>query len=990
MTRTSITAGDLARRGFSDAARASQLVDELLAAHHGDQEEIVSAIAATADPDLCLSALHSLDERATTRVAEVWTDSGWLHRLIVLLGGSRELGRHLFAHPHHLEVLREPGRWEPAVAIRSRVLRTIGAAELADCSVAELGRAAITDPAAADRLRLANRAELIRIATRDLGSTDPAAIVGEIGVELADLADVIMMCAVAIARGQVPGHERVDLAVIALGKCGARELNYISDVDVCWIAEAADPETDPNAALVIATRIAAQTVRICSAHTKAGSIWQVDSGLRPEGDAGPLVRTLGAMAAYYTKWASNWEFQAMLKARPMAGDLDLGKRFCDLVEPLVWRVGEAAHFVADSQAMRERVISLIPPDRADREIKLGAGGLRDVEFSVQLLQLVHGRADERLRTAGTFAGLRTLIEHGYIGRADGAELDSSYRFQRCLEHRVQLFRMRRSHLIPDDPMELRRLARSLGIRDGDELWQQWRRSTHRVRRLQQRVFYSPLLEAVSRIPSGELRLSPARARARLHALGFSDPEAALRHIEALTQGVSRAVEIQRQLLPAMLGWFAQGANPDLGLLAFRQLSESMGATPWYLRALRDEGETAQRVARILSSSRYVGDLLRRDPATVQLLTSDDQLVPRDRPDLFASMAQVVDRHEEPETAIAAVRALRRRELFRLAVGDMAGLIELPELGRGLSDLAAATIQAAISIASADVGGVPSIGVVAMGRWGGGELSYGSDADAMFVVADGVDADGIRAAGRAVARARDLLRRPGPEPVLELDPDLRPEGRQGAMVRTVSSYLSYYQRWASTWELQALVRAAHGCGDKAVTAALFVGLDPLRWSVDGLSEEAVAEIRRIKVRVDRERLPKATDRSRNLKLGPGGLVDVEWTVQLLQLRHAGRIPALRTPSTLPALKALADNGLVTAADADILADAWRLASRLRNAIMIARGRHSDALPTDARELEAIGVLIGRQRGQASELIEQWARASRRAAQVVTRYFWEDAG
>ncbi|MGB3954907.1 MAG: bifunctional [glutamine synthetase] adenylyltransferase/[glutamine synthetase]-adenylyl-L-tyrosine phosphorylase, partial [Brooklawnia sp.] len=840
-------------------------------------------------------------------------------------------------------------------------------------------------PEAADRLRLANKAELLRIAARDLGHPEPAAIVHEVAEDLADLADVVMASALAIARAQVPGHERVRLAVLGMGKCGARELNYLSDIDVVYVAEPADG-VPVDEALQVATRLVAASARVCSGHSAAGTIWQVDTALRPDGNAGPLVRTLASHRAYYQKWAKNWEFQAMLKARPMAGDLELGQQFVDMVAPMVWQAGGQPNFMSEIQAMRQRVISLIPARDRDREIKLGAGGLRDVEFTVQLLQLVHGRIDERLRLRGTLESLAALVEHGYIGRVDGRKLDEAYRFLRVLEHREQLFRLRRTHLMPDNPAELGRLARQVDAEDGPALWQQWRSVTRNVQRLQQRVFYSPLLETVSRLSGDELRLSPEAAADRLRALGFNDPTAALRHIEALTTGLNRTAEIQRQLMPAMLRWFSEGPNPDLGLLSFRRLSDEMGTTSWYMRALRDEGWLAERLARLLSASRYIGELLRRDPSVIQLLGADEIASPRTRDDLTDALGKVIERHsDDTDQAVTAVRGVRRRELFRLAAGDVLDTIDLESLGRGHSDLTGATVQAALDLAVAELGAELPLGVVAMGRWGGQEMGYASDADAIFLVPDDAGPDQLAWADKVVARVRSMLGGPGPEPPLEVDADLRPDGRNGPMVRTLGSYLAYYRKWSSTWESQALLRAGYGAGDRGLVAELLGQLDFRRYPADGITPAQVVEIRRLKGRMEHERATRASF-GQNLKLGPGGLSDVEWTVQLLQLQHAGRLPELRVQSTLDALRALRVADLVDAADAAALERAWRLASELRNKTMLVRGRASDQLPSDPRETASVAMLLGYQHGQASQLMEDWAKAARHAAQVVGRLFW----
>ena len=591
-------------------------------------------------------------------------------------------------------------------------------------------------------MRIAYRGALLRIAARDLCAPEPIEVVDDVADELSDLADAALEAALAIARAKLGADAlKTRLAVVALGKCGAQELNYVSDVDVLYVAEPVlDEDGRPligqDQAITVATRLAAEMTRICSAHTAAGTIWEVDAALRPEGKAGQLVRSLSSHRVYYQKWAKTWEFQAMLKARPSAGDLELGAEFVEMLVPLVWTAAERENFVSDTQAMRKRVVAHIPVREAGRELKLGEGGLRDVEFSVQLLQLVHGRADERLRVRATLPALKALVDNGYVGRDDGKRFAVSYRFLRALEHRIQLFNLRRTHILPDSQTDLRRLGRSLGYADPvHELLSTWKHTTQGVRRLHERLFYSPLLEVVARIPSRELRLTPDAALDRLKALGFADPHAALRHIGALSQGVTRQAEIQRQLLPAMLGWFADAPSPDHGLLAFRQVSEALGTTPWYLRALRDEGAMAERLARILASSRYAVQLLTRAPQTVQMLADDAELVPRERAALQAEMCAAATRQGTAQAGVEAIRAIRRRELFRVAASDILGELDVLDVGVALSDLASATVDATLSVvrSHSEAQPVPTIAVIAMGRWGGREMSYASDADAMFVM-----------------------------------------------------------------------------------------------------------------------------------------------------------------------------------------------------------------------------------------------------------------
>jgi glutamate-ammonia-ligase adenylyltransferase len=986
--RLQTTQGNLARRGFADSAAAERVVQQWDQSY----EPLLELVTSAADPDLALAGLDRLADGDPELVERVMNDPAMARQLIMVLGSSVSLQQHLVAHPEQLNVLASEAVRVPADELRAQLLTAVGADPAADMPVA-------TDQSG-DSLRIAYRGALLRIAARDLCDPEPIEAMPSIAAELSDLADATLEAALAIARAKTgPLALQCRLAIVGLGKAGAQELNYVSDVDVLYVAESASddagtPLLTNEQVATVGGRMAAELSRVCSAHTAAGTIWEVDAALRPEGKAGQLVRTLASHKIYYTKWAKTWEFQAMLKARPSAGDLALGQEFVDMVSPMVWQAAEREHFVSDTQAMRKRVVAHIPARDAGRELKLGEGGLRDVEFSVQLLQLVHGRVDDRLRRRGTLEALKALVDNGYVGREDGKGFGLAYRFLRTLEHRIQLFQLRRTHVLPDSDDDLRRIGRSLGYRDPvREVLSTWKSCTQRVRRLHERLFYSPLLDTVARIPSSELRLTTDSAVDRLKALGYADPSAALRHIAALSQGMSRQAEIQRQLLPAMLGWFADAPNPDHGLLAFRQVSEALGTTPWYLRALRDEGRTAERLAHILASSRYAVQLLTRAPQTVQMLGDDEQLRPRTLESLRVEMRTAARRHSNPVAAVESIRAIRRRELFRTAAGDLLGLNDVLAVGEALADLASATIDAALMVAqdASPAESVPRIAVIAMGRWGGREMSYASDADAMFVMDDAEgEGDRTRIASGIVTEMRKLLTRPGADPVLSIDADLRPEGKGGALIRSLTAYRNYYSRWSSTWELQALVRADALAGDEELGRELLEEIDARRWPEGGLTAAQLTEIRKLKARVEAERLPRGANPAKHTKLGPGGLADVEWTVQLLQLQHAWRIPELRSSRTIEALRAARDAGVLGPIDAAQLEAAWMLASKIRNQIMLVRGRGSDSLPSDNRELAALAELMGYGPGESSHLLADYRRVTRRARGVVNRVFWGETG
>lgn len=987
--RRSSTFTRLLRHGFTDPSAAERLLDSAELSAVRNDPVLLEALGATADPDLALHGLVRLLEAQSDRelLDTVIAAKPLRDRLLGVLGASAALAEHLARHPRdwHALVTYEPRDLHPGIEEFER------------------GLAEADDPVS---LRVAYRRCLLSIAARDVcGTTDLA----ETAAELADLATATLRAALAVARTAAPEDAALcRLAVIAMGKCGGHELNYVSDVDVIFVGEAVDG-ADEGKALRAATKLASHMMRVCSETTVEGSIWPVDANLRPEGRNGPLVRTLSSHLAYYQRWAKTWEFQALLKARPVAGDLELGEQYVEALEPLVWKAAERENFVADVQKMRRRVVENIPVAELDRQLKLGPGGLRDVEFAVQLLQLVHGREDGSLRSGTTLNALQALAAGGYVGRADAAQLDDAYRFLRSMEHRIQLYRLRRTHLVPEDEADLRRLGRSLGLRTDPvtELNREWKRHASVVRRLHEKLFYRPLLDAVAQLGAGETRLSTGAARERLVALGYADPASALRHLEALASGVTRKAAIQRTLLPVLLGWFAESADPDAGLLNFRKVSDALGKTPWYLRLLRDEGAAAENLARVLSAGRLAPDLLMRAPEAVALLGDGDGggLDPRGRAGLEQEILSAVGRADGAVQAVTAARGVRRRELFRTAAADIVGSYGtetqpaepdqgalMDRVGDAVSDLTAATLAGTLRAVVRDGWGdtLPTrFAVIGMGRFGGHELGYGSDADVLFVhePCEGVDErEAFQAANKVVSEMRRLLQLPSADPPLLIDADLRPEGKSGPLVRTLTSYEAYYRRWSLVWESQALLRAEPVAGDEELGRRFVELIDPLRYPAAGLGDDAVREIRRLKARMESERLPRGADPKLHTKLGPGGLSDVEWTVQLTQMRHGAEVPELRTTRTRAGLAAARAAGLISAEDAQVLDEAWVLATRVRNAVMLVRGRAGDTFPTEARELASVGRYLGYEAGHVGDMLDDYRRTARRARGVVEELFY----
>ena len=998
-------AARLTRLSFEDGVRAGELLGaaplrwwdpERNEPTGPDAAVVIAAIGRTADPDAVLGTLVDLADApaGADLPAALETEPQLRARLLAVLGVSTELATQLRAHPADWRVLL--GDLD-ATGVPSRLAAAVGADAAHPVTGTGGSRATVTGPEAVVALRTAYRRELLAIAGRDLaGDLD----LQEVTELLADLAGHTLQAALAVAAaGLAPDAAACRLAVIAMGKTGARELNYISDVDVVFVAEPAEDDAAADAALATATRLAADLMRVCRAAT-----WEVDANLRPEGKDGALVRTLASHAAYYQRWASTWEFQALLKARPVAGDADLGRAYLDAIAPLVWTAAERPDFVADVRAMRQRVLANIPASLAERDIKLGRGGLRDVEFAVQLLQLVHGRGDESLRVAETLPALAALRDGGYVGREDAVSLIDAYRFLRATEHRLQLRRLQRTHELPADPDRLLWLGRAMGFRpdrrgDARAVFEaEWNLHAREVRRLHEKLFYRPLLESVARVPSEGLRLTPAEAGRRLAALGFADPQAALRHIEALTAGLTRRAALQRALLPVLLDDFADAPEPDAGLLAYRKLSEDLGATPWYLRLLRDGDAVAARLAYVLGFSRYVARMLGRSPESLQLLGASEQLKPRVPAELAAAMADSARRQDDPESAVGAARAVRRQELLRTAFADLLGVSDVAEVCSALSVTTEAMLETALQVAMravADSWNVDELPIrftiIAMGRLGGAEVGYSSDADVMFVHedVDGDEQSAARAANEVAGRLRALLGAPSStDPPFTVDADLRPEGRNGPLSRSLGAFANYYARWSSPWEAQALLRARPIAGDADLGDRFVELVDPVRYPPEGIKPADLVEIRRLKGRIDSERLPRGADPTTHTKLGRGGLGDIEWTVQLLQLRHGADVPALRTTRTLAALVAAGEAELLPVDQAEVLGTAWRFATRVRNALMLVRDKPGDQLPTVGTELVAVARVLGYPPGSdPGQLVDDYRRAARRARRVVEAVFYD---
>ncbi|MGH9244159.1 MAG: bifunctional [glutamine synthetase] adenylyltransferase/[glutamine synthetase]-adenylyl-L-tyrosine phosphorylase [Acidimicrobiales bacterium] len=883
-------------------------------------------VLATFDDAIERSAAPAAVRRAFERLAtshpdlpdRLAADHTLVESVVAVVAASRSLTRLLETDPAALDVLADLDTRRP----------------LAD------------DVEPADLVRW-KRLEFLRIAARDLLGRVPLETTGAaLAVLAADVFEAVFRV--------VDVH---DLAVIGMGKLGGSELNYASDVDVLFVGGAADRQA----------RALVDVARRC---------FRIDLNLRPEGRDGALVRSLESYEAYWERWAQPWEFQALLKARAVAGDPDLREAFARSAAEHLWGRTFTADDLRSLRSLKSRAEAEIARrGLTEREIKRGRGGIRDVEFAVQLLQIVHGPLDPELRSPTTLTALAELADAGYVSRDDADQLADAYRSLRTIEHRLQLVDERQVHAVPSDPEALDHLARMLGYRSRpsasaiEQFEGELGRHQATVRTIHERIWFRPLLEAFS--ATGRRLLAPEAAAARLTAFGFTDVDRTRQAVAELTRGLTRSSRLMQQLLPLLLNWLSESPDPDLGLLGLRHLAAGAPRSTAMATAFRESPEVARRLCILLGTSRRLGTLFRHNPDLIPRLADPEGLRLRSRAELVAVMRSAAGWRTDIAERQAALKRLTDRELVPVATTDVFDLADVPAVGAALTALAEAALEAALEALRPPV----PFTIVAMGRFGGAELSYASDLDVLFVY-DGSTSTDFEAAEKLATAVMAFVGQGVPK-LYDIDADLRPEGRQGPLARSVDSYRSYFERWAEPWERLAMVRARPVAGDLDLGRRFLDTVDPLVWR-GGLSDGDRREIRRVKARVERERIPPHEDPQFHLKLGKGSLSDVEFTAQLLQLQHG-----IRSPGTMAALEALAAAHVLAPADHEVLAEAYRFCERTRNRLFLITDAPSDSLPQQAERLSRLARSLGMTPG---ELRDEHRRLTRRSRRVVERLFY----
>ncbi len=929
-------------------------------------------IERSADPVGVTVALERVVDANPVAAERIDADPELRSALIAVVAASPWLARVCTTDPAALDILAHLDQPRELVADSAGSGRRADAGSNAGHTAPGSGRD--QSPVAPDLAR-AKRLETLRIAARDLLGLDD---VEAVGAGLSRLASGLLQLAWDLTTERHPDWGVSDpdaggLAVIGLGKLGGGELNYSSDVDLLLVAPTAPPGSapfDPRAFLDLARHA-----------------WRVDLDLRPEGRAGPLIRTLRSYLAYWDRWAETWEFQALLKARVVAGNRLLGASFEQEAAARVWGRPFGADELRQVRRLKARAEQAVTRrGLADRELKAGTGGIRDIEFAVQLLQLVHGRADPGLRSPATLPALRALAAGGYIAPEDASALEAAYRFLRTVEHRLQLYEDEQVHTVPSQQEARVRLARVLGYRDrasGTAVAQfesDLRLHRTRVRWIHERLFFRPLLESftAARAEEGGARLlSPEAVVERLQAFGFTDAARTSQAVRELTRGFSRSSQLMSQMLPILLDWLSISPDPDAGLLGLRTLATGPHRRDQLIALCRESPEAARQLCQLIGTGPRFVRAFERQPDLLGGLATGESLADRSRAELDERAAGWLRWRSGEAGLERGLQLFTRAEILRIAARDALDLVGVDATGVALTDLAESVVDAALRIVAPPF----PFAVIGMGRLGGRELAYTSDLDLLFVYEAPPAWSSADAAAQAEAVAGALVRLLGGSTpatgLYRVDTALRPEGRQGPQARSLEAYAVYYERWAQVWERQALLRGRVIAGDADLGDRFTALASAFVWDRP-IGPNDFREIRRTKARIERERVPPSDDPKFHLKLGPGSLSDIEWTAQLLQLQHD-----VRATGTVAALDALATRGVMAADDRRILVEAYRFCEHTRNRLALVWDGASDSLPTTGAHLTALARSLGT---TGSGLRDEYRRRTRRARRVVERLFY----
>ena len=896
----------------------------------------------------------------------------------------------------------------------------------------ELAAQAGDDPTRAMPLLRRFRArEHARIAWRDVTGAAPMEVL--LG-ELADVAEALIDVATTLALRQAAAEHGAPVAadgspvgfsVLGFGKLGGRELNFSSDVDLLYLYATDDGHAGAGSLHEHFARVARQVTRLIAEPTEDGFAFRVDLDLRPEGKKGPLVNSLYSLESYYETWGQTWERAALLKARPVGGDRALGDRALGELQPFVHRRAIDQGIVDEIRQMKARIDADEQRRGGEWNVKLGRGGIREIEFFVQSHQLLLSGKRPRLRLRGTLEALRALAEDVVVSQNEADALREAYLFLRRLEHRLQMDEGRQLHRLPEPPEERQLLGRRLGYGNahaharGDE-----RRAAAALERdiLRHRrvvmaafdgLFHGPSTTPAEGLPAALDTLHDAplgatpdeEAKEVLRGYGFRAVDAAYAHLAQLarTPGTPlhpAAPARTRAFAPELLRALRSSPDPDLALRYAADFLTRMRGRLGTFALLRENPRTLRTLLDLFGTSEFLAKLVVRRPELLDPLVIGVVSPRRSAIDLGLELGERSVGVDD-ERRLDVWREVHAEELLRIGLCDVAGTLTLEDVQAELTALAEALLSETLCWAVGAVerrqaggeGPEPSSGaaplcVIGMGKLGGGELNYNSDLDLLFLFeGDGAERTEFGGRSRQEHYAKigqrllfGLTCATGAGYLYHIDARLRPSGRHGSLVSSLASFRTYHEQNAHFWERLALTRARPVAGPPQLLAE---AADLLHATTYGrpLPPGGAKEIARLRQRMELENGQENAQRY-NVKLGRGGLVDVEFATQLLQLSVGCDAPAVRVPSTLGALSALSAVGAWDAGELQLLRDSYLFLRRLENRLRIVHDNAQSVLLRAPAALETLARRMDFRQGGAA-LLSAYEETTERVREVYRR-------
>src|SRR6266480_3476635 len=769
-------------------------------------------------------------------------------------------------------------------------------------------------------LRFWKGREMARVALRELATVAP---LEETTAELSRVAEICIRRVFEHWNAELQsryGSPSAEFAILALGKLGGGELNHSSDVDLLFLYSDEGQLSPRLSYHEFFNRLAKQILETFSTHHPEGSLFRIDLRLRPEGSAGPLARSLESMENYYAGFGETWERLALIKARGIGGSRELAYEFLRQHQPFIYPSSPTPDLLDEIANIKRRIErDVVGHDELERDVKLGRGGIREIEFVVQALQLIHGAHHAFLQEASTLKALRGLRQLDLLPRDEVLTLDKAYRFLRRVEHRLQIEAEQQTHTVPREPEALRRLALSLRFSSGERFTVALQEKMRTVRSIFERVISGTHAEPVKI----DLEL-------------FSNQKQAAKALADLAQGPAsfhiapRTRQIFRKLRPVLLEWLAKSADPDATLNQLVRFVEAYGLRSLLFELLVTNPRLLELLVKTFDASRFASELLIRRPQLLEDITRDPTF---HEPRSMAENLTRIDSLGADASNLDPIRAYRQRQLLRIILREVLGLSSLAATFTELSDVAESCL-----LYMARLLGNEQLTIIALGKFGGCEISYGADLDVLFVGGD------TRAAQNLVI----AMAQPTAEGnIWALDARLRPEGEKGPLVCSLETYQSYFTNRAQPWELQALTRA------RAISGPLqneFMEIARRAWRLAGQESDLLIRIDSMLERIRRER-GSGSD-FLDLKTGSGGIIEAEFLVQALQMREN-----IWEQNWERAIDVLRQHGYINDFEVTRFKEAYALLRRCESVLRRFDNKSISAFPSDPNEQRKLAIRLG---------------------------------